>query len=119
MKFKNLTIIALATLAVTTQIASAGEQAKRQMGWDNYQYFQNSGKATTQANIKKNSNYDFAARPDQRATQRNDQYFQKVGYKGGEVKPVNHMTDVSQYPFTGSVLSAERGGYVYSTGKKR
>ncbi len=65
--------------------------------------------------VTKNHDYDFAVTPQQRTAKRSQEYFAKIGYKGGEVKHFNRYTDVSEYPFSCSVLSAERGGYVFSS----
>ena len=65
--------------------------------------------------VTQNPDYVHLVTPQQRMAARSDAYFKSIGYKGGEVKPFNRYTDVSEYPFNCSVLSAERGGYVFSS----
>lgn len=122
MKNKMLMLTGLAAALFTAQAAYAGgDQHSERIGWDNYDYFyhKNEGKPSSSQAVMRNADYEFASRPEQRLAQRNHDYFQRVGYKGGDVKPFNYYTDVSQYPFPGSVLSAERGGYVFSSAIKR
>lgn len=122
MKNKMLMLTGLAVALFTAQAAYAGgDEASRRIGWENYDYFyhMNEGKPSSGQAVMRNPAYEFNSRPEQRMAQRNHDYFQRIGYKGGDVKPFNYYTDVSQYPFPGSVLSAERGGYVFSSARKR
>jgi len=121
MKNKILMLTGLAAALLTAQAAYAGgDEASRRIGWENYEYFHhmNEGKPGSDKPFVRNTAYDFNSRPEQRMAQRNQEYFERIGYKGGDVKPFNYYTDVSQYPFPGSVLSAERGGYVFSSARK-
>ncbi len=122
MKSKLLMLTGLAAVVLSAQAAYAGgDEASRRIGWENYEYFyhMNEGKPRSEQPFVRNTAYDFNSRPEQRMAARNHEYFQRVGYKGGDVRPFNYYTDVSQYPFPGSVLSAERGGYVFSSAIKR
>jgi hypothetical protein len=119
---KTIKILALATIAASVIASSAfagsypltteQERIKR-----NAEYW--NGKTTGSSGpIVQNPDYIHLAKPEQRMAANNQQYFDKIGYKGGEVTHFNRYTDVSQYPFAGSVLSAERGGYVWSSARK-
>lgn len=119
---KTMKILTLATLAASVVASSAyagGDLRQRQIGDENAAYFRAMGHTGSGQPVVENADYKFNSRPEQRLAQRNQEYFEKIGYKGGEVKPFNYYTDVSQYPFSGSVLSAERGGYVFSSAVKR
>lgn len=122
MKNKMLMLTGMTVALFSAQAAFAGgDEVSRRIGWENYDYFyhMNEGKPSSGHAMMRNPAYEFNSRPEQRMAQRNQDYFQRVGYKGGDVKPFNYYTDVSQYPFPGSVLSAERGGYVFSSAIKR
>ncbi len=118
---KMLTIAGLA-VAMLSSTAQAYDNAypmpaKQQRIHDQQQYWQ--GKTSGGSGvIAQNPDYVNLTTPQQRMAARSDAYFKSIGYKGGEVKPFNRYTDVSEYPFSGSVLSAERGGYVYSSARK-
>jgi hypothetical protein len=117
---KILTLALLASSVVASAAYAGGEQAQKRIAEENAAYFAKQG--NTQSNSApsaKSADYQFNNKPEQRMAVRSQAYFEKIGYKGGEVKPFNYYTDVSQYPFPGSVLSAERGGYVFSSAIKR
>jgi len=116
---QTIKLLALATVAasVMTSAAYAGSnQVKQRIARENYEYFQGRETHGTTAAGANKADYQFNSRPEQRLAARNKAYFDQVGYgKSSESKPFNRYTDVSEYPFSGSVLSAERGGYVWSS----
>lgn len=119
MKTSNIILLAAVAASVITSTAYAGSnQVTQRIARENYEYFHARGNMGSGQPMLQNPDYQFASRPEQRLAMRNFDYFQKIGYKGGEVTHFNAYTDVSEYPFTGSVLSAERGGYVYSSAIK-
>jgi hypothetical protein len=120
MKNRILMLAGMTAAILTAQAAYAGgDQRQRQIGEENRAYFAAMGIKDSGKPIAQNPDYVFNTTPSQRMAVRSQAYFEKIGYKGGEVKPFNYYTDVSQYPFPGSVLSAERGGYVFSSAIKR
>ncbi len=122
---KNLKILALATVAASVMASSAyagandyqfNSKPEQRLAQRNFEYFQHQGNSgTAQVAGANKADYQFNSRPEKRMAARNQAYFDKIGYKGGEMKHFNRYTDVSEYPFSGSVLSAERGGYVWSS----
>lgn len=116
---KILALSAMAASVLTSTAYAGGDLRMRQIGEENRAYFAGHGMRDSGQPVAQNPDYQFNSRPEQRMAARNEAYFERVGYKGGEVKPFNYYTDVSQYPFPGSVLSAERGGYVFSSAVKR
>lgn|GEM_PF-3803009 len=119
---RNLTKIVLMTVftigtITSSAYASGGSQAR--IAQENFEYFKAKGNTGTAQPVATNSDYRFLSSPSARIAQSNFDYFAKIGYKGGDVRPFNYLTDVSEYPFSGSVLNAERGGYVFSSAVKR
>lgn len=118
-KLTFLTATALTASIMASAAYAGGDQRTRQIGEENAAYFERMGHKVSSGPVAMNPDYQFAVTPAQRTAMRNAEYFAGAGHKGGTVAPFNYYTDVSQYPFPGSVLSAERGGYVYSTAVKR
>lgn len=116
---KILAVSALAAGIMSSSAYAGGDQRVRQIGEENAAYFARMGHHTSSGAVMSNPDYQFTSRPEQRMAMRNADYFAKIGYKGGEMRTFNKYTDVSEYPFSGSVLSAERGGYVFSSAIKR
>ncbi len=119
---KTIKFIALATVAASVIASSAyagGDRRMREIGDDNRAYFAGQGVKNSDQTAAQDADYQFNTRREERLAASSEAYFQKVGYKSGEVERFNAYSDVSQYPFPGSVLSAERGGYVYSSAVKR
>lgn len=117
---KTFKLLALATVAASVIASSAyagSNQVRQRIAQENYEYFQKLGIKGSGQPIVQNPDYQFNSTPQKRMAARSQAYFDKIGYKGGEVKPFNRYTDVSEYPFSGSVLSAERGGYVWSSAR--
>lgn len=118
MTIRMLTIAALATTTMVSAAYAGGDQAKRRIAQENFEYFQAKGSMGSGGMTAQNPDYIHLVTPQQRTAARSQEYFARIGYKGGEVKPFNMYTDVSEYPFSHSVLSAERGGYVFSSARK-
>lgn len=119
---KSLKIVTLAGIAAGMFVsqAMAGDypvSTQQQRINRTFEYWQGKTGPST-GDVKPNPDYVHLVTPQQRSAARSKEYFDKIGYKGGEVKPFNRYTDVSEYPFSGSVLSAERGGYVWSSARK-
>jgi hypothetical protein len=119
MKTSKIFVLAAVAISMTTPVAYASSGLIQQrIARENYEYFKAKGVVGSGQPIAQNPDYQFASTPEKRLAKRNFDYFQQIGYKGGEVTHFNRYTDVSEYPFTGSVLSAERGGYVWSSAVK-
>ena len=116
--FKILTLTALAAATMVSSAYASSSQVQQRLARENYEYFQAKGNMGSGGAIVQNPDYVHLVTPAQRMAARSDAYFKAIGYKGGEVKAFNTYTDVSEYPFPHSVLSAERGGYVYSSARK-
>lgn len=109
-----ISMIALSATAAQAYDNTYPMPSKQQRVHDQEAYWQGHTQGSGMAQA--NPDYDFATTPAQRAAKRNAEYFAKIGYKGGEVRPFNPLTDVSEYPFPGSVPG--RGGYVFSPSRK-
>lgn len=120
MKITKMLVLTGLTVGMVATQAFAGDYpvpVQQERINRNVEYWQ--GKTTGSSGpIVQNPDYVHLAKPEQRTAARSKQYFDKIGYKSGEAKHFNRYTDVSEYPFSGSVLSAERGGYVWSSARK-
>lgn len=115
---KLLVVAVLAAGTIASSANAGSSQVQQRIARENFEYFQAKGNVGSGSVITPNPDYVHLVTPQQRMAARSQEYFAKIGYKGGEVKPFNRYTDVSEYPFSGSVLSAERGGYVWSSARK-
>ena len=112
---KLMTLAVLATSLIASSAFAGSNTAHQRMGERNAAYFQSMGAKDSGQAVAQNPDYNFANNPQQRMAKRSDEYWAKVGYSKGEAAPAS---GVSQYPFPGSRLDAERGGYVYSPAAK-
>lgn len=119
MKITKMLVLTGLTVGMVATQAFAGDypvSVQQERMNRTFEYWQ--GKTSgSSAQVTPNPDYIHLVTPQQRTAARSKEYFEKIGYKGGEVKHFNRYTDVSEYPFSGSVLSAERGGYVWSSAR--
>lgn len=111
---RKLTILTIAALTASTMASAAyagSDLRMLQIGEENAAYFHPMGSG---GSVAAKPDYQFIVRPEQRMAVSNAAYFAETGNKGGRIAPFNRYTDVSPYPFSGGVPSAEREGYVWS-----
>lgn len=116
---KSVKMFTLAITVAAVSVASsaeAGSKSRARLNDENYKYYYSEGATTAQADTT-HMHSPFEPHRKHRVAARNEAYFDNVATQG-QIAGFDKQNGVSSYPFSKSVLSPERGGYVWSSDAK-